>query len=575
MRLQSATQSLAWVTATVLLFALGVHASPGLAIPKGKKLIAFASNTVEPKYLRDHIADIEKVPLDGMVISVYADDWKGGRSGQEDRWFSGTAFRRDDFRQAVEDLKATPFRRFTDNFINFCATVRVSAPPGAAADDPASRNLDWFDPAWSGVAANAAVAAWIAKEASFKGLFLDVEPYGGGRGTWRYPFDYDRYVQSAREAGQPIKNLEECMAQVRRRGREMMEAITAVYPDITIVVIPNSYASALAESFVQGMNDRRGRATLIDGGEGAYPSIIRAEFDAVRQQAESAHQRAGFGGSVECALGLWIDANPDQYGGWHTAPAELDKNYRSPADLENSLYAALTAADRYVWLFVWHPDLWWTPVAPPRRLDQQCKLCPHDKIPDAYREALKNCRRPHDPDWSPIAAAGRFVWIDDVRLVEGDKIVDGAKNLLKNGDLESWTAGDAAPAGWIASGQGIAIVKDRARTRSGEYAARLTTRLPRGHVMIDHTLETARYRGKAVTFGAWVWSDIPEAGDVQILDFVDGRHEVASSTGHPGDGQWRFLTVTKTIRPDAAGDFKLRVGATVPYLTRGSRARAR
>ena len=82
---------------------------------------------------------------------------------------------------------------------------------------------------------------------------------------------------------------------------------------------------------------------MIDGGEGAYPSIIHSEFSAVRQQAESAHQRAGFGGSVEYALGLWIDVNPDQYGGWHTAPAELDKNYRSPADLENSLYAALTA----------------------------------------------------------------------------------------------------------------------------------------------------------------------------------------------------------------------------------------
>ena len=562
---------------TAFVFALsvvaGARAAPGPAIPDAKKLIAFASNTVEPNYLREHVADVEKLPLDGMVISVYADDWKGGRSGQEDRWFSGTTFKREDFRQAVADLKATPFRRFTDNFINFCATVRAAVPPGAGVDDPAFRNVDWFDPAWSGIAANAAVAAWISKEANFKGLFLDVEPYGGGRGAWGKPFDYQNYVEHAKKAGQPVRSLAECTAQVRRRGREMMEAITAVYPDITIVVIPNMTASPLAEAFVQGLNDGRGKATFIDGGEGAYPSIIHAEFSAVRQQAESSHERAGLRGSVECALGVWIDVNPDQYGGWHTQPSEFDKNYRTPSDLENSLYAALTVADRYVWLFVWHPDQWWTPVDPPRRM-QQCKLCPHEKVPHAYLAALRNCRQPHDLDWSPPAAAQRFVWIDDVTLVEGDKIAEGATNLLTNGGMENWAEADAQPAGWIATGQGIAIVKDQSRSRSGN-SARLTTTSPRGHVMIDQTLDATPYRGKALTLGAWVRSDMAETGDAQILDFVDGRHEVASSTGHPGDGQWHLLTVTKTIRPNATGEFKVRVGATVPYLTRGSRGPAK
>ena len=564
------------IAAAMLLIALTAQAAPGPAIPEGKKLLAFASNTVEPSYLRKHIADLEKLPLDGMVISVYADGWKGGRSGQEDRWFSGAALRREDFRQAVDDLKATPFRRFTDNFINFSTTVRTSPPPGTSADDPTlERNLDWFDPAWSGIAANAAVAAWIAHEAGFKGLFLDVEPYGGGRGIWRYPFDYQRYAAYAKESGQQLRTLEECIAQVRQRGREMMAAMAAVYPDITIVVIPNMTASELTEAFVQGMNDRRGRATLIDGGEGAYPSITHAEFVGARQQAESAHQRAGLSGSVECALGLWIDVNPDQYGGWRSEPTDFHANYRSPADLENSLYAALTVADRYVWLFVWHPDVWWTPVDPPRRMDQQCKRCPHERVPTAYLNALKNCRQPHDLDWSPAAAAGRFVWIDDVVLVEGTKIVEGATNLLKNGGMENWQTADASPADWIASGQGIAIVKDDARRKSGNYAARLTTMHPRGHVMIDHTLSAAPHAGKDVTLGAWVWSDMPEVGDAQILDFVDGRHEVASSAGHPGDGQWHLLTVTKTIRPSATGDFKLRVGATVPYLPGGARAAGR
>lgn len=40
-------------------------ADVGGPISADKKLIGFAVNTVEPAYLREHVADIERLPLDG------------------------------------------------------------------------------------------------------------------------------------------------------------------------------------------------------------------------------------------------------------------------------------------------------------------------------------------------------------------------------------------------------------------------------------------------------------------------------------------------------------------------------
>ena len=78
---------------------------PGAAIGADKKLIGFACNTVEPAYLKEHVADIERLPLDGLNISVYPDDWGPQRSGQEGMFFGGRRFTSDDFRHSLADLK--------------------------------------------------------------------------------------------------------------------------------------------------------------------------------------------------------------------------------------------------------------------------------------------------------------------------------------------------------------------------------------------------------------------------------------------------------------------------------------
>jgi hypothetical protein len=546
------------LVAAITLICGAVCAEPGPPISKSKKIIGWACNTVEPSYLRQYVRDIEQLPIDGIVISVYADNWTGRRTGQEERWFGGRRLPREDFKQVVADMKATRFRRLKDNFINFGFTAR-----GAANE--AEANLDWFDPNWSTIAENGATAAWITREAGFKGLYMDIEAYGEGLGNWRYPFDYYKYVEFS---GDKSRTYAQYAQQAQKRGREWMKAVTAVYPTITIVMIEGTGwgRSDLLDPFVRGMLEERGKATIIDGGESGYSMITRSEFVGLKEAGAGYHKDPLYK-PIQQAFGVWVDPTPDQYGGWHTDPADFDKNYRTPSDFENTLYGALTTSDKYVWLFVWHPDVWWNPKVRPRPLEHQCKLCPHKEVPAAYIQALRDCRKPHDLDWAPAFAADRFVCFDDAVLAEGTTISEGSVNLLKNGGFEAWSSGpNASPDAWVASGQSPVVAQEGARVKSGASSARITSTLIQAHVFFDQRIPVGNLAGKTVTLGAWVWSAVAESGDLQILDYFGATHDVGSSDGHPGDGQWHWLTATKTIRPEATGEICLRLSGRMPFI---------
>ncbi len=530
----------------------------GPPIPKSKKILGWACNRVDSAYLRQNVRSLEKLPIDGIVISIYADNWTGRRTGQEERWFGRKPLPKNDFRQVVSDLKASKSRKLKDNFINFAITAR-----GAA--DESEGTPGWFDPDWSVMAENGATAAWITKQAGFKGLFMDIEEYEGGQGKWKYPFNYYKYVELT---GDKSRSFAQYAEQAQKRGREFMNAVTAQYPDITIVVIGHTGwgRSDLLDPFVRGMLQEKGRATIVEGGEQGYSMITHSEFKGLRESALGYHQDPLFK-PLRQAFGVWVDPTPDQYGGWHTDPAEFHKNYRTPSDLENTLYAALTESDEYVWLYVWHPDVWWNPENRPNPLIHQCKLCPHKEVPVQYLDALRNARQPHDLDWVPEFAQDRYVVFDDAVLVEGTTIGPGSTNLLKNGGFEAWSAGSSAsPDAWTASGQNPLVTQDVSQVKSGASSARLTSTLVQAHVFFDQRIPAANLAGKTVTLGAWVWSPISEAGDLQIMDFVGSTHDIGASGSHPGDGQWQWLTATKTIRPEATGEICLRLSGRMPFI---------
>jgi hypothetical protein len=563
-----------------LLPAISAGAELGPAVPTDKKVLAFACNVVEPSYLREYVQELEKLPLDGLMIPVYADDWQGRRTSQEDLWFGGRKYKREHFTEALADLKAIRFRRFTDNFIYTSSQVRGIDPSWGARE--AYQAVDWFNSRWSGVASNFAVAAWIAREAGFKGLAIDTECYEALGGPWSNPFSYEGYRKAY--GGVPPHTFAECVEQVRKRGKEFAQAIVRVYPDIALFFIHDTgwtgdEVYGLLGPFVDGILAGCGdKATVVDGVEPGYPLIAPSEFAELRKAAETGGRAKSVDPELHrkkmtYACAIWVDHSPDSFGGWHTDPGDLDKNYRSPEAFEQTLYGALQVADTYVWLYMGHANVWFNPTERPRPQNNICKLCPHRSVPQPYLDALANCRKPHALNWAPPVAGGRFLYVDDVVLVEGPTVTAAAPNLLNNPGFEAWgKAADQAPDGWYVNLDEPVIQRQDAIVRSGKYAVRLTSDVSSKQVLLEtqQAIPAAQYAGKTITMGVWARADMPEmkgAADLQILDLVNGSYDVATSLDAlPADRQWHFITATKTIRPGATGNLRVRIAANIPYL---------
>jgi len=173
----------------------------------GKKLIEYGWDVPDTAFVRAHVAEMEEVPFDGVVIRVFAKPGVADQLGW--RTFSKQKIKPEEYEHAIADLRATKFTRFKDNFI------QVIAYPG---------DVDWFDPEWSAVAQNAACLARIAKQGRCAGIMFDPEHYSEHH-IWNY---------STRPAGH---SFEEYAAKVKERGKEFIRAINKEFPRITILTL--------------------------------------------------------------------------------------------------------------------------------------------------------------------------------------------------------------------------------------------------------------------------------------------------------------------------------------------------
>ena len=543
----------------LLVSACSARAEMGPPVPAHKKLIGWACDRITTDELRRRAPELEQhIPFDGIVITVRPDALRQG-DGRYTLWFGAKRHTRDDFKQAIADLQATQLTRFTDNFIDFETTVRYEPAPEEA-------NLDWFDPNWSVIAENGAVAAYVAKEGGLKGLFMDVEQYAGGLGLWRQPFNYDHYASLAKAAGKTPRTRDECVAQVRKRGRQFMQAVTAVYPDITIVMIQDTgWASGpLVRAFVEGVLEVRGHATLVDGCEQAYRSMTYNELMGLRRSAERSQADDLYEG-MEYGFGIWWDfrtsANMAAFHGKH-----MDKNARNPERLEHPLYNALTASDRYVWVYsfgAYPGSVWW-------RASYGENPDWTTTIPQSYVEAFRNCRKPHDLAWAPTGRNPK-VNFDGAVVVVGDKITGKQKNLLANGDFAKWSNGpDNAPDGWtllksgMVSGKSAQLERDDALAKLGRYSPQLGMATPgdTGHISLDQAVDARAIAGKTVTFGAWIRSDDPDVGNLEIVGVYQG---VKSTVSPPDANGWRFHTHTVPVPAEKTGPIPFRLRAFIQY----------
>jgi hypothetical protein len=131
---------------------------------QGKKLLEWGWDEPDTKFIRQNIAQMEQFPFDGLVF--HANSSKGG--GLTWEMWGSRKFTLDEVNQAMDDLKATNFERFTDRFL------RVNVTPG---------KVDWFDDQeWATVLNNCGVAAQVAKQGRCKGFMFDaISSFVGGR----------------------------------------------------------------------------------------------------------------------------------------------------------------------------------------------------------------------------------------------------------------------------------------------------------------------------------------------------------------------------------------------------------
>jgi hypothetical protein len=334
-----------------------------------KKIIEIGWDGPSPIYIEQHIAEMEKLPFDGLVINL-TENGLHDLQKRPDRQhaFAGRAFGNKaldpaDFRESVDSLNKTRFTRFTDRFL------RLNVTPG---------DFDWFDVNFDNIAANAKFLARIARQSGCKGIFLDTEAYGGQL------FNYSKQ----KHAGE--HSFAEYQKQVRARGGEFISAINSDFPDISLLItlgyaMPHGVADnapmpenkyGLMPSFFDGMLDAATPGTIVyDGWEYSYNNRTAGQFAENRKtmlekSLDWTANPPAYKQHVRASFGLWIDYDHK----WNAN--DFTKNFFTPSEFAYSLHEALRHSDRYVW--IWSESVSWWPTT----------------VPPPYVEALREAKKP-------------------------------------------------------------------------------------------------------------------------------------------------------------------------------------
>jgi hypothetical protein len=390
---------------------------PSPAEPTRKKLIATGWDQATTAELRTNLAAMELQPFDGVALYAHGRD-ANGKTVPLHVAFGTQAWQRAWFQGCVDDLKACKFQKFTDNF------VLLGANPG---------NVDWFDDdGWRAVVEHWRTAAWLAKQGGLKGLLFDPEPYS-------QPFSqflFDAQPDKARHTFAAYQ------AQARLRGRQVMGAIAAEFPDLVLFcyflnsVQPGGAPQparlahegyGLLPAFLDGWLDAApSSVTLVDGCESSYlynsaerflAATVRIKGDA--QQFVSPENRAKYRAQVQAGFGIYLDAywNPPT-SSWHIVTAS---NETHAARLGQNVAAALRAADEYVWIYG-EQFRWWP-------------------------TANANVKRQTWPEVLPGCAAELGMARDATTFARECMAAGRSRDVLKNGEFAA-EAGKKMPTEW-------------------------------------------------------------------------------------------------------------------------------
>jgi hypothetical protein len=338
-----------------------------------KRLIEFGWDEPDTAFMRKHITEMEKTPFDGTVfhLNFKADD--GSMQNYVWHTWSTRRFEESDFQHAIDDLKNTPLKKFSHNFLRFNTT-------------PA--NVDWFDDsAFAAIAHNARLAARIARNGKAAGILFDIEQYN------------EQLFNYAKQRDAQTKSFDDYAAKARQRGREVMTAFQQGFPDLHIILtfghtLAHMQAGGdkaklaqidygLAAPFLDGLFDAAsGNAKIVDGFEISYGYKEPKQFDEVPVTiANSVIKMVGdpakFRRHSSLGFGLWMDYD------WRNRAwdeKDFSRNHFSPEQFETSVRKALSVADDYVWIYTETPK-WWT-----------ANSGKPEKLPAAYDQAVRRAR---------------------------------------------------------------------------------------------------------------------------------------------------------------------------------------
>jgi len=327
-----------------------------------KKFIMSGWDEPDTAQFRQHIAQFEKYPFDGVILTVPGRKPDGQAFSTIDRFFSPEPWTEGMFTNALADLQATHSATVTNNFV-----ILWSLPA----------TVDWFDDAgWSVIREKFRIMARVAKQGGLRGILFDPEHYSETHKAWRY----------LSQPGRAQHSFDQYYAQVRQRGRETMRAMAGEYPDITIfgywllsmnlrsLDAGGSLAGMVAEDygllvpFVDGWLDAApSTVTLVDGQETAYRWDGELPFQrgalGVKNDCQgfiSLGNRAKYRAQVQASFGFYLDAYVNPPGSSYY----LGRDGEPRADrLEANLEAAARAADEYVWIYG-EKYRWWPAKQP-------------------------------------------------------------------------------------------------------------------------------------------------------------------------------------------------------------------
>lgn len=506
-----------------------------------KKLIECGWDTPDTTALRQYFDQVERAPYDGIRIKVSGKTVEG-KPASLSYAFGPEEWDRSSFQAALDDLQACHWQRMTDNFL------ATGANPG---------NVDWFDDAgWAQITEHMRIAAWLAREGGLKGIIFDPEPYADYN-QW----DYSRQPQRAEHS------FEQYYDKARERGRQVMGAVFAEYPQITVLTffanIVNSPAANRADPrpvlaglgyglytpFFDGWLDViPPTATIVDGCERAYGFTRLEQFlsaaQFIRMDAQtlvSPENRATYRAQVQVGFGIYLDAHANPPGSKYY----LDPGQGTPTELlTRNITNALQVADQYVWTWgeKWH---WWQMARP------DDKYQPWESALPGITDALNFARDPVASGLARLAEMQRAGTVVELTR-NGDFGSETAPTLT--GGQADWEEG-GAPAGWSTWQAGESkgtFVWDREVGNQAPGSARMSAVRQGCFIQVYDVQPGERYfvRAAARSQGmGWPsirvrWQTPESKWTMEQLDVI--------LTPEPGEGQWQTIAGVVAV-PDSVG----------------------